>query len=33
MVRYADTSVMAFPPLAIQRLTLWPLARLRRKQA
>lgn len=33
MVRYADTTVMAFLPLAIQRLTVWPLARLRRKQA
>jgi quercetin dioxygenase-like cupin family protein len=31
MVRYADTTVMAFPPLAIQRLTVWPLARLRRR--
>ena len=33
MVRYADTTVMAFPPLAVQRLTMWPLARLRRKHA
>jgi quercetin dioxygenase-like cupin family protein len=33
MVRYADTTVMAFPPRAIQRLTLWPIARLRRKPA
>ncbi|HVS28444.1 MAG TPA: cupin domain-containing protein [Solirubrobacteraceae bacterium] len=32
MVRYSDTTVMAFPPRTIQRLTLWPLARLRRKQ-
>jgi hypothetical protein len=30
MVRYADTTVMAFPPRAAQRLTVWPLARLRR---
>lgn len=28
MVRYADTTVMAFPPAVIQRLMLWPLARL-----
>ena len=33
MVRYADTTVMAFPPLAVQRLTMWPLARPRRKHA
>jgi quercetin dioxygenase-like cupin family protein len=33
MVRYADTTVMAFPPRAVQRLTMWPLARLRRKHA
>lgn len=33
MVRYADTTVMAFPPRTIQRLTVSPLARLRRKQA
>jgi quercetin dioxygenase-like cupin family protein len=31
MVRYADTTVMAFPPRVIQRLLLVPLARLRRK--
>ena len=30
MARYADVTVMAFPPPAIQRLTLPPLARLRR---
>jgi Cupin domain len=30
MVRYADVTVMAFPPRAIQRLTLRPLAALRR---
>jgi hypothetical protein len=33
MVRYRDVTVMAFPPRAIMRLTLWPLARLRRKRA
>jgi quercetin dioxygenase-like cupin family protein len=33
MVRYADTTVMAFPPVSIQRLTVWPLARLRRSRA
>jgi quercetin dioxygenase-like cupin family protein len=33
MVRYADVTVMAFPPRLIQRLTLRPLARLRRKRA
>jgi quercetin dioxygenase-like cupin family protein len=32
MVRYRDVTVMAFPPRAIQRVTLWPLARLRRKR-
>jgi quercetin dioxygenase-like cupin family protein len=31
MVRYADTTVMAFPPRAIQRVVLAPLARLRRQ--
>jgi hypothetical protein len=31
MVRYADTTVMVFPPPVIQRLLLVPLARLRRK--
>jgi quercetin dioxygenase-like cupin family protein len=33
MVRYADTTVMAFPPPVIQRLLLVPLARLRRRRA
>src|SRR5438270_2826684 len=33
MVRYTDTTVMAFPPLIIQRLLLAPLARLRRAGA
>ena len=32
MARYADITVMAFPPPAIQRLTLRPLARLRRRR-
>src|SRR5438477_10418990 len=32
MVRYADTTVMAFPPLMVQRLLLAPLAGLRRRQ-
>ena len=31
MARYADITVMAFPPPAIQRLTLRPLARLQRR--
>jgi quercetin dioxygenase-like cupin family protein len=33
MVRYTDTTVMAFPPRIIQRLLLAPLARLRRAGA
>jgi quercetin dioxygenase-like cupin family protein len=33
MVRYSDSTTMVFPPRSIQRLTLWPLARLRRKRA
>jgi hypothetical protein len=33
MVRYADTTVMAFPPGVIQRLLLAPLARLRRRRS
>lgn len=33
MVRYADTTVMAFPPRVIQRLLLAPLARLRRRRS
>jgi hypothetical protein len=33
MVRYADTTVMAFPPRVIQRLLMSPLARLRRKHS
>jgi quercetin dioxygenase-like cupin family protein len=32
MVRYEDTTVMAFPPRIIQRLALAPLARLRRRR-
>ena len=32
IIRYRGVTVMAFPPAAIQRLTLWPLARLRRKR-
>jgi hypothetical protein len=32
MVRYADVTVMAFPPPAIQRVALWPLARLRKRR-
>jgi hypothetical protein len=32
MVRYQDTTVMAFPPRIVQRLTLAPLARLRSKR-
>jgi quercetin dioxygenase-like cupin family protein len=32
MVRYENTTVMAFPPRIVQRLLLAPLARLRRKQ-
>jgi quercetin dioxygenase-like cupin family protein len=31
MVRYEDTTVMAFPPRIVQRLALAPLARLRRR--
>jgi hypothetical protein len=31
MVRYADTTVMSFPPRPIQRLLLAPLARLDRR--
>ena len=33
MVRYADTTVMAFPPRVIQRLLLAPLARLGRRRS
>lgn len=33
MVRYREDIVMAFPPQAIQRLTVFPLARLRRRRA
>jgi quercetin dioxygenase-like cupin family protein len=33
MVRYADTTVIAFPPRVIQRLLMSPLARLRRKHS
>jgi mannose-6-phosphate isomerase-like protein (cupin superfamily) len=33
MIRYRDVTVMAFPPSAIQRLTMWPLARLRCRDA
>ena len=32
MVRYRDVTVMAFPPRAIQRLIIEPLARLRRRR-
>jgi quercetin dioxygenase-like cupin family protein len=32
MIRYRDVTEMGFPPPAIQRLTLWALARLRRKR-
>jgi quercetin dioxygenase-like cupin family protein len=32
MVRYENTTVMAFPPRLVQRLVLAPLARLRRKR-
>jgi quercetin dioxygenase-like cupin family protein len=32
MVRYENTTVMAFPPRVVQRLALAPLARLRRKR-
>ena len=32
MVRYGDTTVMTFPPQAIQRLLLAPLARLKRSR-
>jgi quercetin dioxygenase-like cupin family protein len=32
MARYADTTVMSFPPPTVQRLVMAPLARLRRKR-